>query len=543
MIHHSPRHPRLLLVCLCLALWLPGLFTLPPGDRDESRFAQATKQMIQSGDYVRIMNGTEARLRKPVGIYWLQVPFVLTAQALDIAHKNPIWPYRLPSLLGAIAAVLATFDIALTLTADRQTALLAGGMLAGTIILTVEAHIAKTDAALLGATSWAMAMLARAWMDLSVGRAEAALFWLAIGLGILIKGPITPLVAGLCILTLAISHRSTAWLRPLRPVWGVPLMLAVVMPWLVAIELATRGAFLAQSVGGDLGSKLAGASESHGGFFGEHLLLLPLLAFPSGAAIISALPAAWRDRSAPAAQFLIAWVLPSWLVFELTPTKLPHYTLPLYPALCVAAASWHYGQTSQPPRWLAATARAGLFLSAAGLGCGGLALAVFLHGPWWLALPAIPAAAAAAWYAQTQRPWPALIAAIPLYATILFLTLPNIEPLWIAPRIEAALRRDWPGWNPNGAGLAVAGYAEPSLMFETGTDTRLLPDGKAAAEALASGKISIVLVEQRTEAAFLTAAEAKGLKVAKIDEIDGFNPSRGRQVELKIYCAGLKTGD
>jgi 4-amino-4-deoxy-L-arabinose transferase-like glycosyltransferase len=529
------QHPRLLLVCLCLALWLPGFFTLPPGDRDESRFAQATRQMIQSGDYVRIMNGTEARNRKPVGIYWLQIPFVVAAQELGLGHKNPIWPYRLPSLLGAIAAVLATFDIALTLTADRRTAVLAGGMLAGAVILTVESHIAKTDAALLGATSWAIAVLARAWMGRNLGRAEAALFWLAAGLGILIKGPIAPMVAGLCILTLVTWARSGAWLRPLRPAWGVPLMMVVVMPWFIAIERATHGAFLAQSVGGDLGSKLAGGSESHGGFFGEHLLLLPLLAFPSGFAIISALPATWRGRGAPAAKFLLAWTLPSWLVFELTPTKLPHYTLPLYPALCIAAASWHYAQTRHPPRWLGYVARAGVWLSAAVLGCGGLALAVALRGPWWFALPAIPAAAAAAWFADRQHPWPALLAAIPLYATILFLTLPNIEALWIAPRIEAALRRDWPGWNPNGTGLAVAGYAEPSLMFETGTDTRLLPDGRAAAEALESGKTSIVLVERRTEPAFLSAAEARHIKIDKIDEIDGFNLSRGRFVALSVY--------
>jgi 4-amino-4-deoxy-L-arabinose transferase-like glycosyltransferase len=525
--------PRLLLVCLCLALWLPGFFTLPPGDRDESRFAQATKQMIQSGDFVRIMNGTEARNRKPVGIYWLQVPFVMAAQAAGLATKNPIWPYRLPSLLGAIAAVLATFDIALTLTQDPRTALLAGGMLAGTVILTVEAHIAKTDAALLGTTSWAMAMLARAWMGRSLGAAQAALFWLTLGLGILIKGPIAPMVAGLCILTLAIWHKSVTWLRPLRPAWGVPLMLATVMPWFIAIEIATHGAFLAQSVGGDLGSKLAGGSESHGGFFGEHLLLLSLLAFPSGLAVIGALPASWRRRAAPGPKFLAAWVLPSWLVFELTPTKLPHYTLPLYPALCIAAASWHYAHTN-PPRWLAPIARAGLWISACLLGCGGLALALWLLGPWWLALPAIPAAAAAAWFAQTHRPWPALLAAIPLYATI-FVTLPAIQNLWIAPRIEAALQRDWPGWNPNGTGLAVAGYAEPSLMFETGTNTQLLPDGKSAALALATGKASIILVERRTEQAFLSAAQAKHLSVTKIDEIDGFNPSRGRTVALSVY--------
>jgi 4-amino-4-deoxy-L-arabinose transferase-like glycosyltransferase len=467
----------------------------------------------------------------------------VAAQVIGLARQNPIWPYRLPSLLGAIAAVLAAFDIALSLTADRRTALLSGAMLAGSVILTAEAHIAKTDAALLGATSWAMAMLARAWIRKSLGRAEAALFWLMLGVGILIKGPITPMVAALCVLTLAVWTRSFTWLRALRPAWGVPLMLAVVTPWLAAIEWATHGAFLTQSVGGDLGSKLAGGSESHGGFFGEHLLLLPLLAFPSGLAVISALPATWRGRGTPAAKFLLAWVLPSWLVFELTPTKLPHYTLPLYPALCIAAASWHYARTIPPPRWLAAVANASLWISACVLGVGGLALAAYLHGPWWLALPAIPAAAAAAWFAQTHRPWPALIAAIPLYASILFLTLPNIESLWIAPRIEAALHRDWPNWNANGRGLAVAGYAEPSLMFETGTDTLLLPDGKAAAEALASGKISIVLVEKRTEPGFLKTASALAMRVTRIDDIDGFNSSRGRQVTLNIYRRSLTTDD
>ncbi|MBV9748528.1 MAG: glycosyltransferase family 39 protein, partial [Acetobacteraceae bacterium] len=67
--------PRACLVLLCLLCWLPGFFTLPPSDRDESRFAQATKQMIETGDLVRIRNGDEERNRKPIGIYWMQLPF------------------------------------------------------------------------------------------------------------------------------------------------------------------------------------------------------------------------------------------------------------------------------------------------------------------------------------------------------------------------------------------------------------------------------------------------------------------------------------
>jgi 4-amino-4-deoxy-L-arabinose transferase-like glycosyltransferase len=532
------RHARLLLVGLCLLFYLPGQTQLPPGDRDESRFAQATKQMIQSGDYVRIMNGKAARNRKPVGIYWLQAPFALAARALEGPASNPIWPYRLPSLLGAIAAVLATFETALALTADRRAALLAGGMFASCVLLTVEAHIAKTDAALLGATSWAMAMLARAWMGKTLVAAEAAVFWLALGLGILIKGPIAPMVAGLCTLMLILWRPVPGWrwLRALRPAWGIPLMALVVLPWFIAIQLATHGAFLAQSVGGDLASKVAGGSETHGGLPGEHLLLLPLLAFPSSLAVIAALPGAWAARHAPATRFLLAWIIPSWLVFELAPTKLPHYTLPLYPALFMLAASCHLGSVpGVNAKILSALSRVGLWIAAALLGLGGLALAIALNGPWWLALPALPTAGAAAWFAQKHKPWLAIACAAPLYATILQITLPHIGALWVAPRVEAALHRDWPGRNARGQGLAVSGYAEPSLVFETGKDTRLLPDGPAAADALAHGDASMVLIERRAEAGFLAAVARRHMTVQRVDEVAGFNISRGRSVDLIFY--------
>ena len=58
----------LLLLGLCLAVFLPGLATLPPLDRDEPRFAQASRQMLESGDFVNIRFQNEERLKKPVGI-------------------------------------------------------------------------------------------------------------------------------------------------------------------------------------------------------------------------------------------------------------------------------------------------------------------------------------------------------------------------------------------------------------------------------------------------------------------------------------------
>src|SRR6266404_674472 len=93
------------LVALCLIAFLPGFFTIPPLDRDEARFAQATKQMLESGDYVDIRFQDESRYKKPVGIYWLQAGVVKAASALGVPRaQTRIWLYRIPSLIGAVGA-------------------------------------------------------------------------------------------------------------------------------------------------------------------------------------------------------------------------------------------------------------------------------------------------------------------------------------------------------------------------------------------------------------------------------------------------------
>src|SRR5499433_3461282 len=90
------------LVFVCLVTFLPGFFQIPPVDRDEAYFAQATKQMIETGDYVDIRYQDDVRYRKPVGIYWLQAAVVNTASALGLPNaRTTIWLYRLPSLIGA----------------------------------------------------------------------------------------------------------------------------------------------------------------------------------------------------------------------------------------------------------------------------------------------------------------------------------------------------------------------------------------------------------------------------------------------------------
>src|SRR5579884_2733096 len=106
----SHRRAVAVLVFVSLLLFLPGFFQIPPVDRDEAYFAQATKQMIDTGDYVDIRFQDDVRYRKPVGIYWLQAAVVTTATALGVPDaQSKIWLYRVTSLIGAVGAVLLTY--------------------------------------------------------------------------------------------------------------------------------------------------------------------------------------------------------------------------------------------------------------------------------------------------------------------------------------------------------------------------------------------------------------------------------------------------
>ena len=528
--------PRLCLTLFCLACWLPGFVSLPPGDRDESRFAQATKQMLETGDFVRISNGGEARNRKPIGIHWLQVPFAAAARAVGV---GAIWPYRVPSLLGGLVAVLGTFELGLLLTGKRA-ALLAGAMLAGSLLLCTEVHIAKTDAALLGATVVAMAVLARGYLAPErVGPGAAAAFWLAMAAGILIKGPVLPMVAVLSVLALWAADRRASWLGCLRTGWGAPLLLLAVLPWFVAIGVATHGAFYRQSVGGDLAGKLAGGDDAHGAPPGLHLLLLPLLALPAGVAMLRALPDSWADRRSGSTRFLLAWLVPSWLVFELVPTKLPHYVLPLYPPLCVLGARFVAERGRLAPGWLRRLSDAGFALACVVLALALAALPVVVGGAWWLGVPAALAVGVVGYAVlgrERRRGVVLGVALMPLVTwAALGLELPALSPLWIAPRVEAALKADWPGWNARGEGFGTVGFREPSLMFLAGTRMAVLASPAEGAAALSSGRITALLIDRRDRAAFEAAAARDGIAPRLAEALSGVNYSRGQRVGLDLY--------
>ena len=589
----AARRPLPLLALLGLLLWLPGILSLPPLDRDESRFAQSSRQMVQTGNWVDIRLGHVPRYKKPVGIYWLQ------AAATSIAGgggDNQIWTYRLPSLLGAIAASWLTLWCALAVT-GADAAFLAGLLMLGTTLLTGEATLATTDAVLLACALGVQGVLLRLYRGARNPEGPqpsprlVMWGWAAMGFGILVKGPV---VIGLAAATsfwlvlwdgfkrravprdenpltetdasktdaanadtpkadllkwrpsIYFDGLQAGWLRSTNPLWGVLLALLLIMPWLIAITIQSQGAFIEQSLGNDFAAKIAGGQESHGAWPGYYLLLSAASFWPTILFVLPGIVLALARRAEPGIRFLLAWAASWWLIVELLPTKLPHYVLEAYPALAILAAIFVLETKPirflAPARWIAivqfgigaALFIAVIILAPLHFGSGGL-------WPLKTAWPVLAAAGLGAVLAVT-----ALVMAIrkkfPAAALLSFLALlvfvpgltagaaPRLDDLWVTQRLKQMVALSS---EPGDPAPALAGYEEPSMLFAFGADT-VLSDGAGAAEAVARHG-GLALIEDGERGPFLARLAELQADATEKGEVSGFNYSRGRKVHVTVY--------
>lgn len=530
----------LLAALVALLAGLPALMLLPPLDRDESRYAQATSQMLETGDFVDIRFQDDPRWKKPIGIYWMQAVAVAVTSSVE---NRDIAPYRIPSILGAMLAAAACAWAGAAMFGQRA-GFLAGAILGATFLLSTEAGIAKTDAMLCGAVTLAMAGLARIYLATRAGevpiRPHKLMFWLGLGLSILIKGPIGLIVVAPAMIALSVWDRDVSWLKRLGWGWGLPLVALIVGPWAIAITIATDGGFWTEAIGGDLAPKIAGGDEGHGVLPGLYILLAPLLFFPATLLLPAALSTAWSRRTEPAIRFLVCWLVPAWLIFELTPTKLPHYTLPTFGALALLAAA----ALTRPVGKVSRYAGAGLTIAVGAL----LAVAsVWLLTEYgrstaqtWATITivfAILASLIGAFLMLHRAAMTAVIASIALGVVAhgaLAGTLRQLRPLSVAPQLEKVLMAANLHPRQGRAGpIAVTGFHEPSLVFLTGRDTELT-DAAGAARALAEGRP--VIVEARDADAFRAAAAELGVTGRVVGEVDGHNYSKGDDVSLTVYA-------
>ncbi len=538
----APRGPAAALVLLCCALYLPGIAALPVTDRDEALFAQASKQMLETREFIDIRFKEKPRYKKPIGTYWLQSA-TAAAATLAGASLNDIWAYRIASFLSALAAVLLTYWAGRAVM-GRERALIAAAMFATCLMLAFEARIAKSDAALLAAIALSQGALFRLYMAPkgAATRWLAALFWIGAGAGILFKGPVAPALAFTTCAAVALAGGGRAWLQNLHWRWGPLLMLAVAAPWLVAIGVASGGEFFKYSVGQDLVWKIQSGREAHWAPPGYYALAFWWTFWPATLfATAGAALAAWRKRRSRRLLFLLSWIVPYWVLLEAIPTKLPHYALPLYPAVAMALtlAIWSGGVARKPRSRLTGAVWGAL---------AALQAVLLLALPWLAEAPqtpllAAPAAAFCAVAAPTalaawRSLWNAallgaILSAILFYATGFLAALPSVEPVWLSQKAAAAAKAlKGCGSEP----AAFAGLTEPSLVFLNGTAT-LLTYPAPLGEALAASKASVAFVTWKRRDEFERAfGERAGHAPRFLGCVDGIDLNGQGPMRLRVYA-------
>ena len=525
-----------------------GLAAMPPLDRDEPRFVQATKQMAETGNYVDIRFQEGTRYQKPIGIYWLQsAAVILSGQGAEA----PIWVYRLVSVLGIAIAVVATAWTGANLF-GANAGVAAGLIMAAVFATAFEGRDAKTDAMLLACCVVAQGALAQIYMASRRNEAVPSrlrwMFWIAQGAGILIKGPITPLISVLTVAVLFAFERDWRWLSKLKAGRGLALVLLIVLPWLALITWKSGGAFLQQAVGKDLMGKVSQGAESHGVPPGFYVLTYSLFMWPFGLMAVGAglqgINRLWDD---PRVRFCLAWYIPFWLVFELIPTKLPHYVLPAYPAMALLVG-WLLTLTPQDANaplkrwqvWLWWATAFGLGTVTIGLAALCIGAPIYLsHTFSWWSIPAAAAMLTAGYLAfsrELQVPVSRIGAAAACagigYALLFGVIAPSLKPIWLSPAIEAAVKANRPC---DTTVLASAGFQEPSLVFLVGTNTVLTDVKGVAQHLLADPACALALAPVKQEQELNGVLAGQGKSANRVAMIDGINYSSGEKMSLGLY--------
>ncbi len=580
---HSVRnHPTgsvrggTILAVIGLLLLMPGIFALPPIDRDESRFAEASRRMVVGesiDDWIVPKILDRPRLNKPPLIYWLQAGSVrlfaheeANASAPNSPSNGNIWAYRLPSVLGALLAGLMTWRLGCRMFSP-PVGFTAALLLMSCMVVMVDARQARTDQVLLAtvvATQWSLWEI---WHHRhrrqNTNAAWIAMFWLSLGLGIMTKGPVVPALAGLTIASLCLIEWRFRWLWRLKPIMGPFLTITIVAPWIVLVGERVGWSTFLHTMWDETFGRSISAMEGHRGPPGYYLLLSPALLWPASLALVPALYRGFavglnggkKSEKSPACRksgwagrdqelFCLVWLIPFWLMFELVATKLPHYVLPTFPAFALLASRTLYAKNTvwRPMMRSVAmkTAVGGWCVLSAGLALG-VPIGLAAVGNWpttpsnLLQLAVILCGISAGFVLLVQflrqgeflkSQLLAVLVAFLLHVGFMTIILPKLDSIWISPRIIETLNEI----DPTGERPAVAaGYQEDSLIFL----------GQGRIRRIAYADLPTWIQEHPSGLLILQEhPRLQDLFPSNLPTIEGFNYSTGSEVRVMVLpCA------
>ena len=326
------RRPVLTLILLsCLTFFL-GLGRQALTDGDEAYYAEASREMVESGDWIEPHFNYEPRWEKPALYYWL------TASLYEVAGPGEA-AARFWSALSGVGLVLLTFAIARQYSDPVDAAWLAGAITATCFGYFAEARLALPDLPLtffITLTIWSV--LQQRW----------ALAGVAAGLGFMTKGPVAVIVPAIVVLPIWLRERSLGQIRWKAVGIGVVLFLVIGTPWYVVMALQHGRAYLDSFFLGDNVQRFAtrrfeGRTTS-GWFYYGPILLGGLVPWTGYAATLLVARLAGREVSGRRWTFntdewrLLLWGLMPLLFYSLSLGKQPRYILPVLPPLAILIA-------------------------------------------------------------------------------------------------------------------------------------------------------------------------------------------------------------
>jgi 4-amino-4-deoxy-L-arabinose transferase-like glycosyltransferase len=330
----KPRYLALFFLGVVL-LYSIGNWTLPLIDRDEPRFAEASREMRQSGDFLIPRLNGDYRFDKPPLIYWCQV------LSYEVFGEND-FAARFPSAVFAGLAAVATWVFSSRICGPRV-GFWSGLIFATSLQVFIHARAAVADMPLV------FFFLTATWADWERLRNPKSKFWwwifyLSLGLGFLAKGPPALLPVLVAPMQAALNHTPFHF-KFRSALMGGLVVLTVIGLWGVPALIATNGAYLQVGLGKHVLQRSLQPMESHGGAgVAGYLLFLPfylVVIFFSFFPWCLFLPACVKRLLAHREQeenYLLGPILIVLFVFTLIQTKLPHYVLPAYPMLAILVA-------------------------------------------------------------------------------------------------------------------------------------------------------------------------------------------------------------
>jgi 4-amino-4-deoxy-L-arabinose transferase-like glycosyltransferase len=363
-----------LLLISAAGIYLLANGSVPLWDRDEPRYAQTSKQMVESGDWVFPKLLDEPRLAKPIFIYWCQAASMKLFGTTD-------WAARFPSVLAAMLTV-ALLYLAICREISPSHAIWTAFIFATSALTIMAAKMSITDAVLTLFVTASQLCLYRLWMGKS-DWPTMIVFGVSIGLACLTKGPVVVgvmVTTTLILLALRVYDRRRATPSPGNPGEGggegsasfprlakvevepspqpspmstwerehylslltkssiaILIVLAILLPWIIAMERRIPGYFW-NTLQTQVFERIKTPQEGHKGPPGYYLLTVWGTFFPWSLLLPAAMVQGWKNRSSPAVRFAFAAVVGPWIMFECVATKLPHYVLPTFPFIAFLTA-------------------------------------------------------------------------------------------------------------------------------------------------------------------------------------------------------------